>query len=216
MQFLNPGTDITSKCLGEGYSSRQITTIYGPAASGKTTCCLLASILCTKNKFKTVYLDTENGFNLKRLRQLTSSNILDNLLLVKVTSFHDQLAKIRQCAELAKNDKLKLFIVDTIGSLYRTELNKDPVKINSILVEQFRILTHIAREHDKIVLLTNQVYERMDKKIVPVSGDLIKRFSDVMILLDKTHHNNRYIQRIKPEQEERYLFEIREKGMFLI
>lgn len=218
MQFLKPGTEIINQCLGEGYSSRQITSIYGPAASGKTTCCLLAAIECAQNNLKTIYIDTENGFNPRRVNQLVSNpgKVLDNLLLMKASSFEDQLRNINQSIELARSEKVKLVIVDTIGSHYRVEIKKDFQKTNDLMIEQFRLLTHIARDFNKIVIITNQVYQSITKNsIVPVSGDIIKNFSDVMILLDKTD-SKRYLQQIKPGQDERWEFEIREKGIFLV
>ena len=71
--------------LGEGESKHHINLIYGPAASGKTTYCLSASIFMAKKGAKVIFIDTENGFSIERLKQLCGGDyrkIIDNLFLL--------------------------------------------------------------------------------------------------------------------------------------
>ena len=58
------------KELIEKYESGRLTMIYGNAASGKTTSCLLAAIACARNNGKIIFVDTENSFDSDRLKQL--------------------------------------------------------------------------------------------------------------------------------------------------
>src|SRR3989344_3460542 len=77
--------------------------IYGPAGSGKTTFCLLASIGQAKNKKKVLYLDTENSFPLERLKQLSKDeNIMDYLIILKSNNFKDQHEKLNILKDLTK------------------------------------------------------------------------------------------------------------------
>lgn len=45
-----------------GYESDIITTIYGPAGSGKTNFSLLAAVSCASKGNKVLFIDTEGDF----------------------------------------------------------------------------------------------------------------------------------------------------------
>ena len=91
--------------LLKGYN-KEITCIYGPSASGKTTMALMAAVELAKNNKKVVFIDTENGFNLDRISQIAGWNyisILDKILLLKVTDFEDQCKKFEMLEKLISN-----------------------------------------------------------------------------------------------------------------
>ncbi|MEK6827966.1 MAG: ATPase domain-containing protein, partial [Nanoarchaeota archaeon] len=68
---LPTGSKILDGMLNGGYERDVITTLYGPAGSGKTVLCLLCAINVAKDK-KVVYVDSEGGFSLERLKQIAS------------------------------------------------------------------------------------------------------------------------------------------------
>jgi DNA repair protein RadB len=144
--------------LIEGYKE-EITLIYGPPASGKTTLAMLAALKQAEQK-KVVYLDTENGFNIERAKQLASGReeLLQNILVLKIMSFKDQTRKFELLNEIIKKGKVGLVVVDTIGHHYRVALLNDPKEINGIMAKQLRQLRLITKEEEIPVLLTNQVY----------------------------------------------------------
>jgi len=228
MFTISPKNEVI-EALIEEFKSGHITTIYGNSASGRTTCCLLAAIEVVENKGKVIYVDTGSGFDVKRFRQLGGNKeYLDNIFLLQPKSFDEQGKLIEKLHKLCENEKIKLVIVDTIGSYYRLNLGKNPKKVNKQLLEQLITLVRIARDLDKVVLMTNQVYADMndeDKNIKMVGGNLTHKMSKYLIELEKkdderiaclvrykmdkdnvTHHNlNKKVK-----------FEIREEGMFLI
>src|SRR3989338_3826200 len=67
MAKVSSGSGALDKLLEGGYETDVITTIYGPAGSGKTTTCLLAAVSTAtvkENKDKkVVFIDTEGGFS---------------------------------------------------------------------------------------------------------------------------------------------------------
>src|SRR3989339_1589394 len=63
---LKSSTFIIDQLLG-GYEKDIITTIYGPAGSGKTTLCLLCAMNTAREGKKVIYIDTENNFSVERL-----------------------------------------------------------------------------------------------------------------------------------------------------
>lgn len=196
---LPTGSRILDEMLNGGYEKDVITTLYGPAGSGKTVLCLLCAINVAKDK-KVVYVDSEGGFSLERLRQIAShinqdyKKLLDNIIFLKPTSFAEQKKSFEKLKSVV-NDKIGLIIVDTIAMLYRLELgkNEDIHEINIELSKQISYLTEIARKKTIPVLIANQVYADFDSKdkVNIVGGDILKYGSKCLIELQITPNGNR-------------------------
>lgn len=174
--------------LDGGYEKDAITTIYGPSGVGKTNLALLCALNTAKTK-KVIFIDTEGGYSIERLKQLDPDylTLLDNIMFLKPTSFTDQKAIFEKLSELI-NDKIGLIIIDTISMLYRFELaNDDAVSLNRELGKQLKILTEIVRIKNIPVLITNQVYSSIDagpvNLIRQVGGDVIRYSSKCLIEL---------------------------------
>jgi DNA repair protein RadB len=208
-----------------GFRPGHVTTIYGNGASGKTTSCLLAAIDTAKQDNKVIFIDTENGFNANRLKQLDSYCNLESIFLIQPKSFDEQHDIILKLSNLCDNEKVKLVIVDTIGNYYRSVLNEDPSKINTMLVTQMMTLYRIARDMNKTVIITNQVYSLVNIKeeIKMVGGTIVPKLSNCIIKLHKKGIR-RYatLEKYKTDDNSRHenlyksiMFEIKENGLFV-
>lgn len=186
----------------QGYNL--ITTIYGQASTGKTTLAMLAVINQTQQKKKVIFVDTENGFSLERLKQLTPNfkDILKNIILVRPKTFEEQEKVILNLP------KASLIIIDTISQFYRMKLKEDNYLTNKSLDRQLRKLKEISKETP--VIINNQVYSDINGNVNIVGGDMLKNWSDTVIKLEK---NPRKLKVEKPEKRE-FLFEIKEEGLF--
>ena len=181
--------------------------IYGPAGSGKTTLCLLASIEQAKNKKKVLYLDTEDSFPLERLKQLSKDeNIMDYLIILKSNNFKDQHEKIKILKDLIKNKKISLIIVDTIGIHYRRLLKHNAELANSMLKIQLNILKDLSKEIP--VIIANQVYSNMNGSFEIVSGNLIRNYPSLLIKLQKDPR-----KLILENEKKEFRFEIGNEGI---
>ena len=222
---ISTGSKILDIMLEGGYEKDIITTVYGPAGSGKTVLCLLSAINIAKTGKKVIYVDSEGGFSIERLRQITShinlsyEKVLDNIVFLRPTSFEEQKKSFEKLKELV-NDKIGLIIVDTIAMLYRLELSKseDIHEVNIELGKQIAYLTEIARKNSIPVLITNQVYPDFDNKdkVNIVGGDILKYGSKCLIELQITPNGNRRVilkkhRSIQAEKET--LFKIVEGGI---
>ena len=222
---LPTGSKILDEMLSGGYEKDIITTIYGPAGSGKTVLCLLCAINVARSSKKVVYVDSEGGFSIERLKQIAShinqdyKKILDNIIFLKPTSFAEQKKSFEKLKDIV-NDKIGLIVVDTIAMLYRLELskNEDVHEVNIELGKQISYLTEIARKKAIPVLITNQVYTDFDArdKVNIVGGDILKYGSKCLIELQITPNGNRRLilkkhRSIEPEKE--LIFKIVEGGI---
>src|SRR3989338_785478 len=219
------GSKVLDIMLDGGYENDIITTVYGPAGSGKTVLCLLCAINIARIGKKVVYVDSEGGFSLERLKQITShisqdyKKILDDIIFLKPTSFAEQKKTFEKLKDIV-NDKIGLIVVDTIAMLYRLELgkNEDIHEVNIELGKQIAWLTEIARKKGIPVLITNQVYADFDDKdkVNIVGGDILKYGSKCLIELQITPNGNRRVilrkhRSIQAEKE--ILFKIVEGGI---
>jgi len=193
---VSTGSHSIDKLIGGGLDMDCITTIFGPAGSGKTNIAMLASVQVALSGKKVIYVDTEGGFSVERLKQLTKKyeHVQKNILFLTPTSFRQQI-KAMEKLKKAINSKIGLIVVDTISMLYRLHLGKDEdvYDINRALGKQIASLTEIARKKKIPVFLTNQVYSSFDEKdkVNMVGGDLLRYGSKCLIELQITPSNKR-------------------------
>jgi DNA repair protein RadB len=202
---ISAGSYDLNKFLFGGYETDIITTVYGPAGSGKTNFCILAALSQAKKGNKIIYIDTEGGFSIDRARQILKNEsyeeILKNIMLLKPTSFDEQEVSFGQLLKNVKRGDISLIIIDSMTILYRLELGDaiqsgQDIKIKEInrkLARQLRILNEIARKQQIPIIITNQVYsdfitneqlkEGIKKSVNMVGGDLLKYWSKCLIEL---------------------------------
>jgi len=216
------GSPVMDKLLDGGYEIDCVTTIYGPAGTGKTTACMLCAIDVAKAK-KVIYVDSEGGFSIERFRQLCKGKdmkkLLDKMIFLKPLNFEEQKRIMEQLPEMI-NNKIGLLIIDTISMHYRIEFGKreDYQETNKALAEQVANLIRISRDKNVPVLVTNQVYASFEdkNKVNMVGGDILKYGSKCLIELQDIGHAKRKAilkkHRSLPENREVF-FEIKEEGL---
>lgn len=194
--------------LKGGIEKDIITTIYGPSGSGKTNICQLLLSSCVKQNKKAIYIDTEGGLSLERLKQLAGAdylNILDNTYLFKPTSFTMQDNVFTNIFEMINKikDEIGIIIIDSIVYLYRLEIakSKNVVGANQALAKQIGILSEIARNLNIPVIVTNQVYADFERKdmVNMVGGDILKYTSKSLLELEvmEPHSDHSHLPRIR-------------------
>lgn len=221
MEKILTGSEVFDKLLDGGYENDIVTTIYGPAGSGKTVICLLAAIAVVKGGKKVIYIDSEGGFSVTRLKQLSNDyeNVFENIFFLKPTNFSEQKMVFNRIKNMI-NEKIGLIIVDSISMLYRLELKQEDEihDINRELAQQISYLTEIARKKNIPVIITNQVYSNFDDRSVVniVGGDVLRYGSKCLIELQITPNNKRraILRKHRSMSEKEILFEIRENGIF--
>lgn len=225
--FLSSGSSALDT-LCSGIEKDVITTIYGPAGSGKTNFCILASVDFVKKGKKVIYIDTDGSFSVERLRQIAESSsssaeeILEHMVFYKPVNFSEQKAVFDKLKTVI-GESVGLIIVDSIAMLYRLEMGKnseDVYSINKELGKQLSFLSEIARKKHIPILITNQVYSSFEEKdkVNMVGGDILRYSSKCLIEL-KSYKNARKAILIRhrsfPMNKEA-LFKITESGTEVI
>jgi len=214
------GSEAIDRLLQGGLDSNCISTFYGPAGAGKTNLALMTAVQVAAGGRKVLYIDTEGGFSVERLKQLSKEheNVMQNILFLEPTTFEEQVQAFEKLRELV-NEKVGLIVVDSISMLYRLELgsSEEVYDVNRALGRQIAYLTEIARKRQIPVLITNQVYSAFEERerIQMVGGDLLRYGSKCLVELQITPSNKRRAiikkhRSLAPEQEA--VFQIVEAG----
>ncbi len=194
MNKVSTGAAFLDHLLDGGYETNIITTIYGPSGTGKTNLCLLAATTMAASGKKIIFMDTEGGIAIERIKQIHPNyqKIIDNILFLNPLNFAEQKEIFANLRPLI-NEQIGMIIIDSIAMLYRLELgkNEEVYEVNSALGKQIGLLVEISRRHNLPVLITNQVYADFENKsqVKMVGGDLLKYGSKCIIELQRSGPN---------------------------
>ncbi len=195
-----------SAYLDQFYTYKGLTIVYGEPATGKTTLALLTALFHAQ-KGKVIFIDTEAGFSIERIKQLNANaeSLLQNVLYKHAKNFFKQGEAIKNMLEL---DGVDIVIIDTIGSHFRSEVKKDPEKMQQLLGWQIETLRKISKHIP--VIITNQVYQDPKTGKVRMTAErILKPWADMIIHLEK---EPRRVTFERPEKET-IPFTITEKGI---
>ena len=220
-----PSNSSLDVMLGGGFEKGTITQIFGPPSSGKSNITLSLAVNVARNNKKVIYMDTEGGISIDRIRQISGpdfSNVANNIIVFEPTSFQEQNDMLRSIdVWLRKNhDDVDLIVVDSAVALYRVDEMKSS-RLNKELGKQMGLLSKIARQYDIAVILTNQIYSAIDidgnSDIKAVGGTILQYWSKVIIQLERGDEINQRIATLKrhrsiPEGKQA-LFSITSRGI---
>jgi DNA repair protein RadB len=158
----------------------EVVMVYGDPASGKTTLAFQVSLETARKGGRVIFVDVENTFSLDRLKQMDPfcEKYMDKIIVFSPRSFEEQ---ERVILNLPFN--VDLVVVDSMSKYYRDEKKNDPSGVNVRLITLLRKL-HKFVDREIPVLVTNQVYAG-EAGVQPVGGNMIKRWSQYLIRLQK-------------------------------
>ncbi len=195
MGKISAGSYDLNKWLYGGYEQGIATVLYGGPGTGKTNFCLLTAVSQAKKNKKVIYIDTEAGFSVERIKQLAkeeTDRVLQNILVLKPTTFTEQKKVFETLSRHIKNE-VSLIIVDSMTILYRLDFASarehdilDIQKTNTDFVRQMRTLTEIAQKRDLPILVTSQIYKWEDTTKI-VGGDILAYWGKCLIELVNEH-----------------------------
>ncbi|MHA1238552.1 MAG: ATPase domain-containing protein [Candidatus Odinarchaeia archaeon] len=187
---ISTGSRLIDSFLNGGIRSQELTHIYGPPGSGKTTFALQLVVNICLRGLKTIYVDSDSTLFPERIKQIAGGqfgNISDRILVYRPASFAQQ-SEIIESLKDYLSDSIKLIVVDTITSLYRVELTgskKNDVTLNIELNRQLAILLNLARKFNLVVVTVNQVRRspRDLSEVEPAAKSLVEYWCNTSIMI---------------------------------
>lgn len=198
-------TSSLDELLDGGFEKGTVTQIFGSPSSGKSNVTLTLAVNVAKNNRKVIYIDTEGGISIDRIKQISGpyfSNVANNIIVFEPTDFLEQTETLRSIDVWIKkhHEEVDLIVLDSAVALYRVDDMKS-YKLSKELRKQVQLLSNIARKYDIAVVITNQIYNAFDdegnNEVKAVGGDILEYTSKVIIKLERGEEINQRIATLK-------------------
>ncbi|MFH1225061.1 MAG: DNA repair and recombination protein RadA [Candidatus Diapherotrites archaeon] len=195
--------------IGGGIETQSITEIYGKFASGKTQWCFQTCVTTQMPKDKgglsgnVLYIDSENSFRPERVvsiakaLKLDPAKVLKNIFVARAYNADHQMLLAEKAGEMVKEKNIKLVIVDSLTSQFRSEFIGRGMLADrqQRLNKHMRALQKLAEMNNIAVLVTNQVMERPDilfgDPTAPIGGNVVAHASKTRLYLRKSKEDKR-------------------------
>jgi recombination protein RecA len=189
-KVLSTGSLLLDQAIGTGgYVCGKIVEIYGLESSGKSTLALHAVRECQKLQKKAVYIDLENGLNIKHVQNIGVDK--ENLMILYPSSAVKTFEMIRDLIR----EGVDLIVVDSVSNLSPQVDDLEKYKIGShalLMSHGLRILKNELTNKDTIIIFINQIRNKISTGFYggnpeTTTGGMALRFdSDLRIKLKRT------------------------------
>jgi len=105
MGKISAGSYDLNTFLHGGYETDIVTVFYGGAGTGKTNLCLLTAVSQAKKGNKVIFVDSEGGFSVERVKQLAGEDY-EKVFKKKNYSYSSFTAG----SDVAANSSVRIFI----------------------------------------------------------------------------------------------------------
>ena len=200
-----PSNSSLDVLLDGGFEKGTVTQVFGSPSSGKSNVTLTIAVNVAKNNRKVVYIDTEGGISIDRIKQISGphfSNVANNIIVFEPTDFLEQTETLRSIDVWIRkhHEEVDLIVLDSAVALYRVDDMKS-YKLSKELRKQVQLLSNIARKYDIAVVITNQIYNSFDdegnSEVRAVGGDILEYISKVIIKLERGEEINQRVATLK-------------------
>ncbi len=206
---IKTGSKELDAMLGGGVETNAITEVYGRFASGKTQLGFQLTVNSQLPMDKggldgsVLFLDTEGTFRPERIEQISEAagmdpkKVLENIFVVRCSNTDEQILTIERADKLIQEKNIKLIVVDSMISLFRSEflgrgaLGERQQKLNSHIHK----LQKLADRYSLAVYITNQVMDNpgilFGDPTTPVGGNIMAHAATTRIYMRKSKEDKR-------------------------
>ncbi len=206
---LTSGSKNLDNLLGGGFETQSITEFFGEFGSGKTQIMHQAAVNATmpidQGGFDSdvLIIDTENTFRPERIIQMSKARgvdpdtVLKRIHVARAYNSHHQILLAERAIELAKEFPIKLLIVDSLTSHFRSEyMGRGSLsERQQLLNRHMHDLLKFATIYNAVIGVTNQVSARPDvffgDPTAPIGGNIVGHTATFRIYLRKSKGGKR-------------------------
>ncbi|MEM4065055.1 MAG: DNA repair and recombination protein RadA, partial [Candidatus Micrarchaeaceae archaeon] len=209
---ITTGSKDLDELIGGGIETNAITEIYGKFASGKTQIgfqlCVNVQLLKDKGGLEggVLFVDTEGTFRPERImaiaeaQKLDPKKVLDNIAYVRAETTEQQMLTIERADKIIAEKGIKLIIVDSLTSLFRSEfvgrgaLGERQQKLNMHIHK----LQRLADMYNLAVYITNQVMDNpgilFGDPTTPIGGNVLAHAATTRLYIRKSKEDKRIVR----------------------
>lgn len=232
---ITTGSKNLDALIGGGIETMAITEAYGKFSSGKSQLGFQLAVNVQKpveqgglgEDSKVLFIDTESTFRPERILQIAQANKLDgqkilkSIFVAKAINSDHQIILIEKAEEMIKKQNIKLIIVDSLTSHFRSDyvgrgsLGERQQKLN----KHVHYLQKLADQYNIAIYVTNQVMDNpgmlFGDPTTPVGGHVLAHAATYRIYLRKSKDEKRIARLVDspsmPEGE--CVFKITSEGL---
>ena len=209
---ITTGSKDLDELIGGGVETNAITETYGKFSSGKSQLGFQLAVTVQLPKDKgglggnVLFVDTEGTFRPERIESIAKAYDLDpgavlaNIMVIRATTTEQQILSIDRADKLIKEKDIKLIIMDSLTSLFRSEfvgrgaLAERQQKLNQ-LVHRLQML---ADKYSLAVYITNQVMDNpailFGDPTTPIGGNVLAHAATTRLYLRKSKEDKRIVR----------------------
>ncbi len=206
---LTTGSKNLDNLLGGGFETQSITEFFGEFGSGKTQIMHQAAVNATMPvedggfDSDVLIIDTENTFRPERIiqmakfRNLDPDRVLKRIHVARAYNSHHQILLAERASELAKEFPIRLLIVDSLTSHFRSEyMGRGSLsERQQLLNRHMHELLKFGTINNAVIAVTNQVSARPDvffgDPTAPIGGNIVGHTATFRIYLRKSKGGKR-------------------------
>ena len=206
---LTTGCSSLDTLLDGGIETQSLTEFYGEFGSGKSQLCHQLCVTVQLGEAQgglngnVLYIDTEATFRPERVQQIAPrfgikpKDVLKGIVYAEAYTSNHQTVLLENADEVIKENNIKLIIIDSVMSHFRSEYIGREMLANrqQQLNKHLHKLMRLSRAFNTAAVITNQVMASPDaffsKAVSPVGGHIIGHMSHNRIFLRKGRNNMR-------------------------
>ncbi|VVC01709.1 DNA repair and recombination protein RadA [uncultured archaeon] len=230
---ITTGSTALDELLGGGVETQAITEAYARFSSGKSQLAFQLAVNVQKPEGQgglggaVLFVDTEHTFRPERIAQIAEAagmdpiQVLKNMYVVRAENSDHQMVVIAQAPEIVKEKNIKLIIIDSLTSHFRSDymgrgaLGERQQKLNKHVHD----LQRLADANNLAVYVTNQVMDdpgmMFGDPTKPIGGHVLAHASTYRLYLRKGKEEKRIARLVDspnlPEGE--CVFKVSKKGV---